>query len=147
MYYFAYGSNMSFDHMRKICGWHFSAVGQATLENFVPGVDFRGYINIKEHKGGKVLGVLYNIDEKGLEALDEFEGVPDVFKRIEVEVLDESQEKYLAWVYLQSQEQFGGDYIREEYLNRVILGARENHLPEDWIEYLESFRANNGQEK
>lgn len=128
--------------MRKICGWHFSVIGVAILDDFVPGVDFRGYINLKEHKGGKVFGVLYNIDEKGITALDEFEGVPDVFKRVEVEVTDESGERYTAWVYLQSEEQFGGDFIKEEYLSRVIAGAKENHLPQEWIEYLESFRGN-----
>ena len=139
MYYFAYGSNMNYEHMRRLCGWHFTVLGVATLQNFQLGLDLRGYINIKSKDNEKVFGVLYELDQEALNILDEFEGYPHVFNRESVEVKDEDGQAFKAWVYLEASEQFGGDFVKAEYLKRVVNGAMENHLPEEWIQYLLSF--------
>jgi gamma-glutamylcyclotransferase (GGCT)/AIG2-like uncharacterized protein YtfP len=88
MYYFAYGSNMSLDHMRRLCGWHCQLLGRATLPEFEIGLDKRGYANIKANPKELVYGVLFEIDEDGIKLLDGFEGYPDIFDRAEVEVFD-----------------------------------------------------------
>lgn len=141
MYYFAYGSNMSLEHMRRLCGWHFSVLGQAVLENYQFGPDTRGYANIRPQSGEKVYGVVYEVDQYCVDALDEFEGYPQVFGREEVVVKDPEGDEYKAWVYLEAPEYFGVDEIKEEYLKRVIAGARENHLPDGWIKFLSSFES------
>jgi gamma-glutamylcyclotransferase (GGCT)/AIG2-like uncharacterized protein YtfP len=140
MYYFAYSSNMSFEHMRRLCGWHFSVLGAAALPDFEFGPDLRGYATIRPKKGSEVFGVLYEIDKEGLDALDDFDGYPQVFERPEVFTkLVEGGKVFKAWVYAQKLDQFGGTYIKEDFLRRVIAGARENRLPENWIKFLESF--------
>lgn len=144
MYYFAYGSNMSLDHMRRICGWHAKFLGRAYLDNFELGVDLRGYANIRPKAGEKVLGILYEIDEEGIGLLDEFEGYPTIFGRQEALVFDENNVKYRAQVYIEPPEQFSGKNVREEYFRRVIAAASENRLPEEWIKKLENIVANAG---
>jgi gamma-glutamylcyclotransferase (GGCT)/AIG2-like uncharacterized protein YtfP len=132
---------MNFEHMRKLCGWHFSVLDVAVLDNFQMSPDLRGYVNIKPVFGEKVYGVLYNLDQSALDSLDAFEGFPEVFNREMIKVSDSENNIVDAWVYIESPEQFGGNYVREEYLNRVIMGATENHLPKEWIEYLKSLAA------
>ncbi|MFA5991455.1 MAG: gamma-glutamylcyclotransferase family protein [Candidatus Doudnabacteria bacterium] len=142
MYYFAYGSNMNLEHMRRICGWHFSVLGGAILEDYQFGPDTRGYSNIRPCPGQKVFGVLYQVEQWSINALDEFEGCPTVFNRGEVIVKDFEGETYKAWVYLESPEYFGEDEIKEDYLKRVLIGAQENHLPAEWINFLTGFEKN-----
>ncbi len=140
MYNFAYGSNMNLEHMRRICGWHFSVLGGAKLEGYQFGPDTRGYFNIRPSPGQKVFGALYKVEQRSIEALDEFEGYPEVFGRTEVTVKDFDGDEYKAWVYLEGPEYFGEFEIREDYLKRVLIGAKENHLPKEWIKILAGFK-------
>lgn len=142
MYYFAYGSNMNLEHMRKLCGWNFTIIGTVYLSNYNIAPDFRGYINIKPENGKKVYGVLYKVTQDALDALDEFEGYPSVFNREMVTVMDDENNEFQAWVYIEAPGQFGGNFVKAEYLNRVISGATQNHLPPEWISYLENFGNN-----
>jgi len=139
MYYFAYGSNMNLAHMRRLCGWNYQALGPAQLLDYEFGLDLRGYNNIRPQKGAFVWGVLFELQESALKALDEFEGYPEVFTREEVYVTDNQHKKFKAWVYRESPEQFGGMRPHPEYFSRILAGARENFLPESWIKKLEGF--------
>lgn len=139
MYYFAYGSNMNLDHMRRLCGWHARLLGSARLPDFEIGLDTRGYANIRPKTGEQVWGVLFEIDQDGLTMLDKFEGYPEVFNRQEVVVLDENNIEYKCQVYIESETEFGGTEAREEYFRRVVSAAYENRLPERWIQKLEQF--------
>ena len=140
MYYFAYGSNMNLEQMRRLCGWHFKVLGAVELPNYEFGPDSRGYANIREKQNSKIFGVLYELDQHALDILDEFEGFPQVFNRVEVEVADiVDGEVFTASVYIENPKNFGSGEIKEDYLKRLIAGARENRLPETWIEFLESF--------
>jgi gamma-glutamylcyclotransferase (GGCT)/AIG2-like uncharacterized protein YtfP len=140
MYYFAYGTNMNLDQMRRICGRHFLVLGPASLPDYEFAADFRGFVSAAEKKGAKVLGVLYNVDQFCLDALDEFEGHPEVFRRTEALIADSSGQSLTAWIYIQPKERLGGKQLKEEHLKRIIAGATENHLPKEWIKFLESFR-------
>lgn len=139
MYYFAYGSNMNLEHMRRLCGWHFRLLGMATLEGYEFGPDSRGYANIRSKADSKVYGVLYDLDNHCLDVLDEFEGVPEVFNRVEIEVIDSEDEPVTAWVYIERPEFFGGEYVKADYLKKVVAGSIENKLPEEWIKFLKTF--------
>lgn len=130
---------MSLEHMRRLCGWHFSVLGSATLDDYQFGPDTRGYANIRSKQGEKVYGVVYEVDQYCIDALDEFEGYPQVFRREEVVVKDSEGDEYKAWVYVEAPEYFGSDEMKEDYIKRVIAGARENHLPEEWIKFLTGF--------
>lgn len=139
MYYFAYGSNMSLDHMRRLCGWHCQLLGRATLPEFEIGLDKRGYANIKANPKELVYGVLFEIDEDGIKLLDGFEGYPDIFDRAEVEVFDENKVVYKAQVYWEPKEELDGTEPKQEYFRRVIAAAHDNKLPQEWIKKLEQF--------
>lgn len=139
MYYFAYGSNMNLDHMRRLLGWHFRVLGVARLEGFELGADPRGFATIREQAGHHTMGVLFELDSKGLDILDDFEGYPEVFGRKMVIVTDAVGKQFETWVYMEPADQFGGTYYREDYMRRVIAAAYENRLPEEWIKYLERF--------
>jgi gamma-glutamylcyclotransferase (GGCT)/AIG2-like uncharacterized protein YtfP len=139
MYYFAYGSNMNLDHMRRLCGWHFHVLGKAYLENYELGPDLRGFATVRVKDGEQVWGVLFEIDQTALDSMDDFEGYPDIFNRREAQVKDEKEKSFKAWFYLEPEDQFGGKSLKEAYLRRALIGARENHLPKEWLAYLESL--------
>ena len=65
------------------------------------------------------------MDQHCIDSLDEFEGYPTVFGRAEVVVKDFDGDEYKAWVYLEAPEYFGEDEIKEDYLKRVLIGARK----------------------
>lgn len=139
MYYFAYGSNMNLAHMRRLCGWNCRPLGPAKLDDFEFGLDQRGYNNMRPQPGQHVWGVLYEINEAALAAMDEFEGYPDVFNRTEVKPIDDSGHKLTAWAYMQTAENFGSTQGRPDHIKHILIGARENGLPEQWIKKLEGF--------
>lgn len=130
---------MNLDHMRRMCGWHFKVLGSASLNDYQFGPDLRGFASICSKAGSKVFGVLFQIDQQCLDILDEFEGYPDVFNRLEVEVTDNFGKIFKTWVYMEPLEQCGGESFREEYIRRALVGATENHLPETWVKFLKSF--------
>jgi gamma-glutamylcyclotransferase len=143
MDYFAYGSNMVMDQMRRICGRDFTLLGRAVLPDYELGTDLRGYGNIRPRKNSEVYGLLYDIGQRALAALDSFEGYPNVFGREKVRVVDEDKRDHYAWVYLEPAEQFSGIRPSPEYFRRVAAAARENHLPEHWVEKLEDLAGTN----
>lgn len=130
---------MNLEHMRRLCGWHFSVLGVGVLEGYEFGPDGRGYTNVRPRAGSHVCGVLYDLDQYSLDALDDFEGYPNVFNRVEVEITEADGEKHKAWVYVEENSHFDGDFIKEDYLKRVIIGARENRLPAEWVNMLEDL--------
>ena len=125
--------------MRRICGWHYQLLGRARLPGFDVRIDMRGYLNMEEKAGEETHGILYSMDEEGLSMLDEFEGYPEIFGRMEVTVFDDHNVKYKAHVFIQPKEKNVGKELREEFFRRVLAAAYENHLPEKWIEKLENL--------
>ena len=140
MYYFAYGSNMAFEQMRRLCGWHFQIVGVAILQDFKFAPDKRGFATIEPKPGSKVYGVLYNVDQHAIDALDEFEGYPDVFERPELRVKDLAGTDYKVWAYVEQPKFFGGDSIKQHYIDRVVAAAEANRLPQDYVNFLKKFK-------
>ncbi len=125
--------------MRRICGWHCQLLCRAHLPDYEIGLDQRGYANIRPKKGETVYGVLYEVDEDGIALLDEFEGYPKVFDRKQITVFDENGIKYKTEVYIEPPHDFYGTEAKTEYFRRVIAGAYEHKLPEEWIDKLEKF--------
>ncbi len=82
--YFAYGMNMDPDGMEQRCPGA-GALGKATLKGYA--LRFRGGLaNIEPVEGREVEGVLWEITERDLKALDRFEGYPKLYGRDEFEV-------------------------------------------------------------
>ncbi|MEN3009331.1 gamma-glutamylcyclotransferase family protein [Pseudothermotoga sp.] len=140
-WYFAYGSNMYTDQIqRRVCRQHIEwKVGYLRDHKLVfnkPASDGTGYANIMLQKGSTVYGVLYKLTEKEMEVLDRFEG--SGYQRRELKITVEENRQVTAYVYIALQT-MDGLLPRADYLERIIKGAKEHHLPQYYIQELEQL--------
>lgn len=139
--YFAYGSNMSRAQIT-------SRVGQpveghaARLDNYelVFNKKVRGGsagANVRPASGKTVHGVLYRMTDAALRSLDRFEGVPEHYRRIEVNVTSSDGSKIPAQVYIASKVEKG---LRPapHYLQTIVQGAEDHKLPAEYIAQLKT---------
>jgi len=138
-WYFAYGSNMSRAQVRQRTGEP-AEEKIARLENYALNFDKvarggSGTANLVAAEGQVVYGVLYRLSEQQLKALDRFGGVPEHYRRSEMNVVDEQGNKIAAQVYLARKLRKGLKPDRS-YLQRIIEGAEEHGLPADYIDKL-----------
>lgn len=135
--YFAYGSNMSTAQMAQRCPGA-RAIGIGTITGWRFLINARGVATIAPCDGSVVWGVLWECSPAHLETLDGFEGVAagryrrDYFA---IETGSAPLERVLAYVepdYLEGPPRAG-------YLERVLTGAREFALPDDYIAALAAW--------
>lgn len=138
LWYFAYGSNLLKDQMMERTG----AIGSvehppriARLENHrlvFERLEDTGpaFANIRS-PGDGVLGVVYRCSQAELERLDHFE---QGYERQTIEVTDQQDEVLAAAAYIISPSQSAGFARPEnEYLARIVAGARQHGLPESYV--------------
>jgi gamma-glutamylcyclotransferase len=145
MYYFAYGSNLSTDFIRDYTP-SAAFVMKADLPNYK--VEFRHYSkdlgggisSIIETPGALVKGVIYEVEESELEALDILESVPEgTYRRDSYCVMGEDAQWHRAELYRVSIP--SGPYTPSRaYVDFMIAGAREHGLDADYIENLVAIR-------
>ncbi len=138
-WYFAYASNMSSAQMKQRAG-DWAEEKLARLEGYELNFDKisrggTGTGNMVRAEGKTVWGVLYRLTEQQLRALDRFESVPEHYRRIEVNVLDEQGNRLPAQVYVARKVRKGLKPDRV-YLQRILQGAEEHNLPADYLERL-----------
>ncbi len=144
MLYFAYGSNMS---LARLCQRAPSAtrIGRGCLQGqclrFHKISQRDGSAKCDAHHTGladdRVWGVLYRIDPGERQALDLAEGEGMGYRVENVEVIGEGGEVQRAFTYLAT---LIDDRLLpyRGYRQHVLIGARENGLPEDYIEAIAS---------
>ncbi len=142
MKYFAFGSNMNLDQMKKRCPGS-TFLTSATLEDFRFVYDGKsdrwgGAVgNIVPSEGESVKGALFEINDGDLLSLDQYEGFPNRYKRRELPVKSTDNMKIMAILYFRDNESVGSP--SEAYKETVISGARECGIPEDYIQkYLDA---------
>ena len=136
VWHFAYGSNMNRAQM-------LSRAGKILEEHnaFLPNFEVRfnkkvrggtAGANIQPSPGNTVHGVLYKIEEGAMRSLDRYEGVPDHYRRIEVQVTPEGGPPVPAQIYIASKVEKG---LRPSpsYLQSMLDGAGEHNLPASYI--------------
>ncbi len=130
--YFAYGSNLSVSQMAHRCP---DAVDPrpATLADHDWLINERGVATVEPFEGGEVHGILWQVSDGDLAALDRAEGVPQRYRRDRLTV-DTADGPVEAWVYIDHRVQPG--QAREGYLERVIAAAAHHGLPDRWVEFL-----------
>jgi gamma-glutamylcyclotransferase len=140
-WYFAYASNMSRAQMKSRAGEIFEE-HVAKLENYelVFNKKARGgsaTANIRLAAGQAVEGVLYKINEAAFRALDRFEGAPQHYRRIEVNVTSGNGQKIAAQAFIATKVDKG---LRPapHYLKTILDGAREHGLPEDYLQKIQT---------
>jgi hypothetical protein len=102
--YFAYGSNLDPEQMRRRCP-DARSVGPATLRGFV--LEFRGHsrtwgggvANVRPKRGGLVRGLVYSLTIRDLARLDQFEGHPWQYARFAMKVEHRAGRASAAQVY------------------------------------------------
>ncbi len=136
-FYFGYGSNMNLQGMKSRCPETYFLIGKARLPDYEFFFVKSGVANIKESKGKEVWGVLYKIKEKCLSNLDRYEGYPRFYQRREVEV-ERNEEEIKTLVYIIEKDKSIGK-PSSSYLDIILEGARENNLPETYIEMIKNW--------
>lgn len=138
IYYFAYGSNMSFKELVAYCpsrkylkrchvpDYRFVYDGYSITRGGPVG-------NIVETKGCTVWGGLFEIEKKEKAALNRKEGAPTSYREKEITVYDEQGNIFNNVI----------TYIRDPliegvppaaYLHIVLTGAKDCNLPKDYID-------------
>ncbi len=142
VWYFAYASNMSRTQVEQRAGEP-AEERVARLDNYELNFDKvtrggTGSANLTPAEGETVWGVLYRLSEPQLRGLDRFEGVPEHYRRSEVNVTDAEGHKVGAQVYLARKVRKGLKPDRH-YLARIVQGAEEHGLPADYIAQLKKI--------
>lgn len=145
MRYFAYGSNMSSEELRAHCP-NAAFVSIAQLADYR--LDFTRYAerrkggvaDVVPSPGDDVWGVLYDIPERDLPALDRKEGVArGAYRREDVDPELASGERVRAMVYVVIDKE-PSQAPGEHYLGLLLTGAREWNLPADYIAKLAQIK-------
>jgi cation transport regulator ChaC len=93
--------------------------------------------NIQPAQGKTVYGVLYKVDEGALRSLDRYEGVPEHYRRIEVQVTPDGGQPVPAQIYIASKLE-KGLHPSPAYLQAMLDGAGEHNLPAPYIAEIKS---------
>jgi cation transport regulator ChaC len=141
VWHFAYGSNMNRAQMLSRVG-NIVEEHNASLPNFELRFNkkVRGGTagaNVQPSPGKTVYGVLYKIEENSFRGLDRYEGVPEHYRRIEIQVTPDGGHPVPAQVYIASKIEKG---LRPSphYLQAILDGAGERSLPATYIGEIKS---------
>lgn len=146
-YYFAYGSNLDYTRMFNRCPSS-DVIGRCELEGFqlafMENNSHRIVANLIEQGDGIVYGVLYEVSEEDLEALDMYEGHPYVYQRRMVKIACRGNE-YNAVTYIMNRKAKIHDkdyqvlFIRKfgipkgEYFSHIQRGYEMFGLPQSYL--------------
>ncbi|MFV0306191.1 MAG: poly-gamma-glutamate hydrolase family protein [Desertimonas sp.] len=133
--YFAYGSNLWGPQMAERCPGA-TRPTPAVLDGHAWLINERGVATIEPVAGHVVHGVVWEVTDGDLAALDGFEGVPDRYRRV-VRSVTTTAGVVDAVVYIDPRIEPGPP--RPGYLERVIDGAVEQRLPDDWVDQLRAW--------
>jgi cation transport regulator ChaC len=142
--YFAYGSNMDEKRLRERIG-EFERGKVAYLQGYRLVFDKSadsprvGFANIISDKEKVVIGVLYELTDKQLLILDDYEGVAhNQYKRSSVKVFDERKQSIEAMTYLATD--CGSDLKPYNwYLDYLIKGAEQHDFPNEYLKMLQDI--------
>jgi phage replication-related protein YjqB (UPF0714/DUF867 family) len=130
--YFAYGSNLCVSQMARRCP-DAADPRPAVLGDHDWLINERGVATVEPFDGNQVHGVLWQLSDHDLAALDSAEGVPVRYRRDRLTV-HTGDGPAPAWVYIDHRANPGPP--RPGYLPRIIDGALHHGLPQRWIDFL-----------
>jgi len=154
MFYFAYGSNLDPEQMRRRCPGH-AVIGMAELRDHrltfpLTSHDWGGGVaSVGVAHGSTVWGVAYDLTEADLSALDGYEhyvgpgNQHNLYDRESASVhlvrADDGSfpRRLQVWIYVARQANPSPPSRR--YLEAVVRGARYHRLPEEYVRKLEAI--------
>lgn len=127
--YFAYGSNLNQQQMKMRCP-KAEPLGPATLKNHR--LVFRHVADIEAAPGKETSGALWLITQECLDALDRYEGYPNLYTRYWTDVETENGETRQAIIYKMA----STDYASPSpgYLGAIAAGYRDFNLCTDALD-------------
>lgn len=130
--YFAYGSNMLVQRLQQRLSLAVD-LDPAWLDDYAwccnkLGQDGTAKANLVRKPGECVFGVLYEIDPSDWPLLDLIESG---YQRIEVDICSAGQ-AHTAWTYISTL--LTDKAAKSGYLDYILKGAEEHHLPQEYIE-------------
>jgi gamma-glutamylcyclotransferase (GGCT)/AIG2-like uncharacterized protein YtfP len=131
--YFAYGSNMSRNLMRRHCP-RARALGTAVLADHRFIVMAEGFATIIAEPGQAVHGVLWELSDGDVAALDDYESVDTGLYRAATLPVYHAGGVTSALVYIARSCEHGRP--KPAYMKRVLAAARDWDLPEPYIDTL-----------
>jgi cation transport regulator ChaC len=141
---FAYGSNMCSGRFRDY-GVRSEGAGRGALlvgyrlRFNKQSTDGSGKANVEAHEGSQVCGVLYSVPDADLKLLDDGE-VGYHRLRLRVRTGDNVDEE--SWVYVATTPSNEPSLPPYTWYKRFIVeGAREHHLPDEYVASLENIEA------
>lgn len=139
VFYFAYGSNLNAQQKEKRTG-RIREARRARLPGYRLAFNKRAAgggvnANIVPQVGDEVWGVLYRCTPAALSEMDHYEGVAEGhYDRALVTVLLEDGQQVEAITYVAGQGFICSEGLpRKDYLERIVRGARDYGLPEDYV--------------
>lgn len=145
-WYFAYGSNLWIEQMSARTGLiatDDSAPRIAWLPDYrlvfnMRGEDGQVYANL-ERPGDGVFGVLYRCGPDTLDKLDAYEGG---YERRQMLVTDQDGVKLSVIAYIAKADRVvNGRKPSAEYVEKILRGATQHGLPEDYVRHIERLCA------
>jgi gamma-glutamylcyclotransferase (GGCT)/AIG2-like uncharacterized protein YtfP len=142
--YFAYGTNMAADVMASHCPTH-RVIGVAELRGH--GLAFRrrsirtgtGVADVMPTPGRSVWGVLYELEDSELPALDAKEGAGWAYDRVAVTVWpDGGGEPVEAVAYRVAQPEPTPITPSDDYVSTLLTAAADRGLPPSYVDELEA---------
>lgn len=143
MRYFAYGSNMDWQQMQRRCpSAKFVCVARLTDYQFTIGRHSRlrhcGTATIAAQRGSEVCGIVYDVSDEDLLALDAFE---DGYRRelVSVTALNDGDVPLETLVYIAEKEE-NVPLPDAGYKQHMLDGARHWRLPPSYLAMLERIQ-------
>ncbi len=128
--YFAYGSNINLDQMKRRCPGAVPIM-PVILNNYE--LSFRGMggvATIMPKAGSKVHGLLWDITPECEHALDRYEGFPNLYGKETMIVKDKDICSYSVMAYVMTPQY--ADFASEPspgYFNGILEGYKQNGIP------------------
>lgn len=144
MLYFAFGSSMLDEEMRRVCP-EARFVGIGRLPDFRLEFDRfsrtwnGGVVDAQSAPGADIWGVVYDIPKECWKQLDRRASAPTERQRIGVRVEMDGKFVPVETYKVVHPEEWTPPTRR--YLEMVVTGARQHHLPEDYVYFLEQVEA------
>jgi gamma-glutamylcyclotransferase len=144
-HYFAYGSNMLTERFQSRCASakarHVAYADNWALTFSKRSQDGSGKATISIATGGRVFGVVFDLDESELPELDRFEGAGRGYDRKDdfLVHIAGSQEPLSVVTYIASRSSIDINLEPYDwYLSLVVAGARQHALPPEYVSALEA---------
>lgn len=140
---FMFGSNLDSERLRfRVSGWN----GQFKPA-FLPNYELRfnkrlqkGGVaaNVMPHSTRKVWGIIVELDDNDLEAMDSYEGHPYHYERKKIDLFYENGSQVSAYIYIAHPQRIIEENLpTSKYLDYFSRGAKMCGLPSDYINAIE----------